>query len=94
MEFLAENCEKTAADLNPAMAHPMNWTTYAEDLAPRARVGIAPAGPDHRQRKNAWLLHAADALEARARTIFDVNAEDVDARRKPIFPPPTSIVCV
>ena len=57
----------------------MNWTTYAEDLARRARAAsrlLANIGTD---RKNRWLLHAADALESRASEILDANSLDVHA---------------
>ena len=57
----------------------MNLTTYAEDLARRARAAsrlLANIGTD---RKNRWLLYAADALESRTSEILDANAQDVHA---------------
>jgi glutamate-5-semialdehyde dehydrogenase len=55
----------------------MTWNTYAEDLARRARSAARLLAPAFGERKNRWLLHAADALEQRASEILDANAKDV-----------------
>jgi glutamate-5-semialdehyde dehydrogenase len=55
----------------------MTWTTYAEDLARRARIASRLLAPTIGERKNRWLLHAAAALEKRAPEILAANAEDV-----------------
>jgi glutamate-5-semialdehyde dehydrogenase len=57
----------------------MTWTTYAEDLARRARIAARLLAPTIGAQKNRWLLHAADALEKRTSEILAVNAKDVDA---------------
>ena len=57
----------------------MNWTTYAEDLARRARAASRLLAPTIGERKNSWLLHAADALEKRTAEILDANAIDMKA---------------
>jgi glutamate-5-semialdehyde dehydrogenase len=57
----------------------MNWTGLAEDLARRARCAGRLLAPILGERKNRWLLHAAEALEKRASEILDANANDVNA---------------
>jgi glutamate-5-semialdehyde dehydrogenase len=57
-------------------------TTYAEDLARRARAAARSLAPIIGERKNAWLLHAADALDARTAEILDANRRDVQAAKK------------
>ncbi|MBI3821633.1 MAG: glutamate-5-semialdehyde dehydrogenase [Planctomycetes bacterium] len=54
-------------------------TTYAEDLARRARAASRLLAPMTSDRKNRWLLDAADALVARSSEILAVNANDVNA---------------
>jgi glutamate-5-semialdehyde dehydrogenase len=54
-----------------------NWTTYAEELGRHARQAARQLAPAIGQRKNRWLLHAADALEKRTSEILDANAKDV-----------------
>src|SRR5437016_6202210 len=54
-------------------------TTYANDLAHRARAASRLLAPISTERKNRWLLHAADALELRTPEILDANAKDVAA---------------
>src|SRR5579884_838686 len=54
---------------------------YCDDLGRRARaasrlLATAPGG-----RKNAWLLRAADALEARAAEVLAANEQDVAGAR-------------
>ncbi len=55
----------------------MTWTTYAEDLARRARAASRLLAPATSERKNRWLSRAADALEKRTAEILDANARDV-----------------
>lgn len=57
----------------------MTSTTYAEDLARRARAASALLAPIVGERKNRWLLHAADALDKRSAEILDANARDLAA---------------
>ena len=57
----------------------MNWTIYSEDLARRARIASRLLAPTIGERKNGWLLHAADALEKRTSEILDANARDMKA---------------
>src|SRR4051794_33004874 len=52
-------------------------TTYAEDLALRARAASRLLAIVSTGQKNRWLLHAADALEARTAAILDANAGDI-----------------
>ena len=55
----------------------MTWTDYAEDLARRARAASRLLAPISGERKNRWLLHAADALERRSAEILVANAKDI-----------------
>jgi glutamate-5-semialdehyde dehydrogenase len=57
----------------------MTPTAYAEDLARRARAASRLLAPIIGERKNRWLLHAADALDKRAAEILDANARDIAA---------------
>src|SRR4051812_33644783 len=57
----------------------MTTPTYAEDLARRAKAASRLLAPTIGARKNAWLHHAADALEKRTPEILDANAGDVAA---------------
>jgi glutamate-5-semialdehyde dehydrogenase len=52
-------------------------TTYAADIARRARAASRLLAPVLGERKNRWLVHAADALEKNAAEILDANARDV-----------------
>jgi glutamate-5-semialdehyde dehydrogenase len=56
----------------------MNWTTYSEDLARRARAASRLLAPTLGERKNRWLAHAADALIKRTSEILNANANDVN----------------
>jgi glutamate-5-semialdehyde dehydrogenase len=55
----------------------MTPTTYAEDLACRARVASRPLATVPSEHKNRWLLNAADRLEKRTAEILDANAADI-----------------
>jgi glutamate-5-semialdehyde dehydrogenase len=57
----------------------MTWKAYAEDLAGRARSAARLLAPITSERKNGWLLHAANALEKRTSEVLNANADDVDA---------------
>ena len=55
----------------------MTAPCYAEDLARRAEAASRLLAPIIGARKNAWLMHAADALEKRATEILAANAKDI-----------------
>jgi glutamate-5-semialdehyde dehydrogenase len=55
----------------------MTATSYAEDLARRAKAASRLLAPTIGARKNAWLHHAADALENRQAEILVANAKDI-----------------
>jgi glutamate-5-semialdehyde dehydrogenase len=57
----------------------MTWKAYAEDLASRARSAARLLAAINSERKNGWLLHAANALEKRMSEVLNANANDVDA---------------
>ena len=57
----------------------MTWKAYAEDLAGRARSAARLLAPINSERKNGWLLHAANTLEKRTSEVLNANADDVDA---------------
>src|SRR5690349_1939088 len=54
-------------------------TTYAEDLARRARAASRLVATVPSERKNRWLLYAAGALEQRVNEILAANAKDIAA---------------
>ena len=55
----------------------MSAQAYAEDLGRRARAASRILATTAGDRKNRWLLHAANALEARSAEILDANAKDI-----------------
>jgi glutamate-5-semialdehyde dehydrogenase len=55
----------------------MTPIAYAEDLARRARAASRLLAPIVGERKNRWLLHAADAIDKRSAEILDANARDL-----------------
>src|SRR5690242_5498335 len=57
----------------------MDPTTYASDLARRARAAARQLAPALGQAKNRWLRLAAAALEKRSPEILEANARDVAA---------------
>jgi len=57
----------------------MNLPAYCDDLACRARAASRLLATALGERKNRWLLHAAQALEARAGEIVDANRRDIAA---------------
>ncbi|MSQ96448.1 MAG: glutamate-5-semialdehyde dehydrogenase [Gemmataceae bacterium] len=57
----------------------MNWTSYTEDLARRARAASRILATADTARKNRWLLHAAHALGNRNQEILDSNSQDLAA---------------
>jgi glutamate-5-semialdehyde dehydrogenase len=57
----------------------MNLPAYCDDLARRARAASRLLATALGERKNRWLLHAAQALEARAGEIGDANRRDIAA---------------
>ena len=57
----------------------MNLPAYCDDLARRARAASRLLATALGERKNRWLLHAAQALEARAGEIVDANRRDIAA---------------
>ena len=56
-------------------------STYADDLARRARVASRLLAPTTTERKNRWLCDAADALVKRTPEILSANAGDMTAAR-------------
>jgi len=57
----------------------MNPTSYADDLARRARAASRLLAPALGERKNRWLGHAANALVTRTAEILAANANDIEA---------------
>src|SRR5262245_49840462 len=57
----------------------MNLPAYCDDLARRARAASRLLPTALGERKNRWLQHAAQALEARAGEIVDANRRDIAA---------------
>ena len=57
----------------------MDLSAYCDDLGRRARGAARTLATSLGQRKNDWLLRAADALETRNAEILDANARDVAA---------------
>jgi glutamate-5-semialdehyde dehydrogenase len=57
----------------------MKLQTYCEDIARRGRAAARLLATATTDQKNRWLLHAADALQARGAEILDANRRDVVA---------------
>jgi glutamate-5-semialdehyde dehydrogenase len=57
----------------------MTTTSYADDLGRRARLASRLLANAPTDRKNHWLLLAADALERRLAETLDANTQDVAA---------------
>jgi glutamate-5-semialdehyde dehydrogenase len=55
----------------------MDPATYSEDLARRAHEAARQLATASGQKKNDWLLYAAEALEARASEVLEANARDM-----------------
>lgn len=55
----------------------MNLPAYSEDLARRARAASRLLATALGERKNRWLVHAAQALETRAGEIVEANRRDL-----------------
>jgi len=60
----------------------MTRQAYAEDLGSCARSAARILALTISERKNRWLLHAADALEKRTPEVLNANTNDVNAARQ------------
>ncbi len=54
-------------------------SVYCTDLGRRARAAAQVLATVTGERKNAWLLHAADTLENQTNTLLQANAQDIEA---------------
>jgi glutamate-5-semialdehyde dehydrogenase len=64
----------------------MDPATYSEDLARRAHEAARQLATASGQKKNDWLLYAAEALEARASEVLEANARDMAGAERELEP--------